>query len=212
VEFAGLFGQRVTVFPSLGIVVVRTGEDPNLLFSLGPTWEEELYRLVLAAVTDQKVEPGGDGPPPAGGEKSADYGFQTGLSEPDQYSKANNPDPLPPAGPGRARAAQLWLARPRAGKRGKVVVRVWCPPRWPSPVEAICRGVARVTGTRQGRRYAVPAGTGKLVRFRLKRGALRALRRKRTLPLELTAVNLDLAEGTRTTLSATLQRATRRRR
>ena len=148
---------------------------------------------------------------PTGGEKSADYGFQTALFEPDQYNQGANPEPLPPAGPGRARAAQLWLARPRVNRRGQMVLRVWCPPRWLAPVEATCRGVARATRTRRGRRYTVPAGTAKLVGFKLKRGAARRLRRKGTLNVEVTAVNLDLASGTPTRLAATLQRAKARK-
>jgi CubicO group peptidase (beta-lactamase class C family) len=206
-SFAGLFGQRVTIFPNLGVEVVRTGQDPNLVVTVGPAWEEELYRRVLAAITDQRVEPGGDGPP-AGGEQGPDYGFQDSLLEPEQYSKANDPDPLPPAGPGRARAAQLTLARARASRRGEVVVRLWCPPRWPAAVEPVCRGVARVSGARS-RRYAVAAGSGRLLRFRLKPGRLRALKRRRALPVEIAALNADAAAGTATRLAATLRRPKR---
>jgi len=209
-SFSGLFGQRVTVFPSLGIVVVRTGQDPGLIPSAGPSWEEELYLRVLGSVTDQPVEPGGDGPP-AGGEQSGDYGFQTAIQEPDQYSQGANPDPLPPAGPGRARAAKLALARRRVNRRGQLVLRLWCPPRWPAPIAAGCRGVAGATGARSRRRYDVPAGKARLVRLRLTKRRLRALRRRGALPVDVTALNSDAAGGTPTRLATTVRRARRRR-
>src|SRR3712207_6445861 len=74
-QFSGLFGQRVTVFPSLGLMVVRNGHDPALVPAGQSDWEYETYRRVLSAVTDQKVEK----PPPATGpeEPEHDYGFQT---------------------------------------------------------------------------------------------------------------------------------------
>ena len=34
-SFSGLFGQRVTVFPSLGLMVVRTGQDPGVIPGTG---------------------------------------------------------------------------------------------------------------------------------------------------------------------------------
>jgi hypothetical protein len=208
-SFSGLFGQRVTIFPSLGIIVVRTGQDPGLIPSVGANWEEELYLRVLASVTDQAVEPGGDGPP-AGGETSGDYGFQNSIQEPDQYGQGADQEPLPPAGPGRARAAQLALARRRANRRGQLVVRLWCPPRWPAPIDAGCRGIATATGARR-RRYAVPAGQAKLIRLRLTKRRLRALRRRGALPVEVTVLNADAAAGTPTRLSTTVRRPRRQR-
>jgi CubicO group peptidase (beta-lactamase class C family) len=209
-SFSGLFGQRVTVFPSLGLMVVRTGQDPSLIPATGANWEDELYRRVLGSVTDQEVERPGDGPP-ARGEESADYGFQTALLEPEEYSKSNNPDPLPPAGPARARAAQLGLARRRAGRRGQIVLRLWCPPRWPSPMAAGCRGSASAKGTRRARRYSVAPGRAKVIRLKLKRRRLRALRRRGTLTVEVVARNADAAAGTTTRLEATVRRPKRRR-
>ena len=209
-SFAGLFGQRVTVFPSLGILLVRTGQDPGLVPATDANWEEELYKRVLGSVTDQQVEPGGDGPPARG--EDADYGFQSALFEPDQYSQGGEQAPLPPAGPGRARAAQLSLARRRASRRGHVVVRVWCPLHWPSPVAPACRGVGRASGARRGRRYSVPAGKSRAIRFRLKRGRLRALKRRGTLGLVFSALNADAAEGTATRLSTAVKRPRRPRR
>ncbi len=67
---------------------------------------------------------------------NSDAGFQNSLREPDQYSQGANQQPLPPAGPARARAAVLSLARPRASRRGVVSLRVTCPPRWLSKMAA----------------------------------------------------------------------------
>ncbi|MDQ3740129.1 MAG: beta-lactamase family protein, partial [Actinomycetota bacterium] len=100
-RFSGLFGQLVTVFPTQGIVVVRTGQDPGLVPAGGQGWEHELYTRVLGAITDQEVTPAGDAPPGTTDDPDTDYGFQTALSEPDQYGKGapGGQDPLPPAGP-----------------------------------------------------------------------------------------------------------------
>ncbi len=163
---------------------------------------------MLAAVTDQRVEPGGDGPP--AGEASADYGFPNALQEPEQYGKATTPT-RSPGRPGQGPRGSAQSRAPRASRRREVVVRLWCPPRWPAPVEPICRGVARVTGAGRRRRYAVAAGSARLLRFRLKQGRLRALRRKRTLPVEIAARNADAAAGTATRLASTLRRPKRPR-
>ena len=47
-NFSGLFGQRVTVFPTQDIVIVRTGQDPGLVPAGQASWENELYKRVLA--------------------------------------------------------------------------------------------------------------------------------------------------------------------
>jgi hypothetical protein len=93
--------------------VVRSGQDPGLVPAGGQGWEHELYERILAAVVDQRVEPGGDAPPGTVDDPDADYGFQTSLREPDQYGKGMEQDPLPPAGPRRARAPQLLVAPAR---------------------------------------------------------------------------------------------------
>jgi hypothetical protein len=73
-QFSGLFGQRVTNFPALGIVFVRTGQDPGLVPAGNAEWEHETYVRLFASVIDQKVEK--PGPPPTGpAEQEADYGF-----------------------------------------------------------------------------------------------------------------------------------------
>jgi CubicO group peptidase (beta-lactamase class C family) len=161
-HFAGLFGQLVTVFPTQGIVVVRTGTDPNLAFSGGAGWEHTLYRKVLGAVTDQKIEPPGPPTPTQVARPNHDYGFGQSLAEPDQYSKGLSPDELPPAGPALARAPRVKML---SKSRRRVVARVLCPSR--SPSGARCAGTARLTGKRpRARRYDLAPGQSRVVRFR----------------------------------------------
>ena len=192
-RFSGLFGQLVTVFPSQGIVVVRTGQDPGLVnFSGGTGWEHDLYEKVLASVADQKVDPAGDGGPNAPGvdRSNADTGFQNAIAEPDRYQQGLSQDPLPPAGPRRARAAQIELARPRASRTGVVLVRLACPPRGGT---GACSGRARLDGARRRLSYSVAPGSARTLRFKLSAGRLRALRKAGSL--ELGAVALNRAEG-----------------
>ena len=211
-RFSGLFGQLVTVFPSQDIVLVRTGQDRGLVFSGGTSWEHELYNKVLGAVTDQRIVPPGPAPKGSDDRPNPDYGFQTSLREPDQYGKGLVQDPLPPAGPARARAAILSLASPRAGRRGVVKVRVACPPRWAPGTDAACTGVARLQGNRRGRRYNATAGAAKVLRFRLTPRRLRRLRRARELTLGITATNTDAAEGTYVRAALGVKRPAARRR
>ena len=188
-EFSGLFGQLVTVMPSQDIVVVRMGQDPSLAFAGGSDWEHELYRRVLGAVTDQSLDVPGPATSTDPNAKSADYGFQSALLEPDEYSKGAVQDPLPAAGPARARAAQLWLAHPRVGRKGDVGVRVRCP--------AACTGTARLEGAPRPVKYALAAGQARTVRLRLSAKRLRALRRAGAQTLTAVAVSADAAGGTR---------------
>ena len=196
--FSGLFGQLVAVFPSQELVVVRTGQDPGLVPAGGQSWEHTLYRKVLAALTDEKVLPPG---PPAQvrEEPNHDYGFQTALAQPDRYQQGVNPDPLPPAGPARARVPRLWLASKKA-RRGIVTAVLHCPARWPSVASgAACTGEATLTGARRPVRYRVPAGESRRLRFRVSRRALR-----RTGPLTLGARNTDAAGGAATATEVTV--------
>ena len=211
-RFSGLFGQLVTVFPAQEIVVVRTGQDRGLVPAGGASWEHELYSKVLGSVTDQRIVP--PGPAPAGPDNrpNADYGFQDSFQEPDQYGKGGVQEPLPPAGPVRARAAILSLATQRAGRRGVVRVRLACPPRWPVGLRAVCTGVARLHGNRRGRRYRATAGTATVLRFRLTDRRMRRLRRSRELTLAITATNADAAEGTFVRAAFAVKRPLARRR
>jgi CubicO group peptidase (beta-lactamase class C family) len=205
-RFSGLFGQLVTVFPSQGIVVVRTGHDPALVFSGGADWEHGLYRRVLDSIVDGAVPPPPE-PQRVNDERTnPDYGFQTSLREPDQYSKGVAQDPLPAAGPGRARAARLAPARRRAGRRGVVAVRLACPARWLSPTDHVCAGRATLTGARRALRYRVEPGARRALRFRLTRARLRTLRRTGALAVTARARNRDRAGGTTSAIAFTVAR------
>jgi CubicO group peptidase (beta-lactamase class C family) len=197
-HFSGLFGQLVTVFPSQDLVVVRTGQDRGLVFAGGSSWEHDLYAKVLGAITDTEVRPAGDAK--VEGTQNADYGFQTALQEPDQYSKGVAQDPLPPAGPQRARAAQLQLNFRRVGRRGDVTIRVGCPPRPSRP----CAGTATLTGARKAASFSVAPGDIRIVRFKLTRRALEAARKRRTTEATVVAVTADAAEGVRSALDVRL--------
>lgn len=197
-KFSGLFGQLVTVFPSQELMVVRTGHDPALAFAGGSSWERGLYDRVLAAITDQEV-PASPPATPTHDEPNTDYGFQTVLLEPDQWSKGFVQDPLPPAGPERARAPQLRIGRRAVRPGGRVVARLRCPPRWLGPTLRRCEGTARLTGARRPVRYSVPAGGRQALRFRLNGRSLARMGTRGAAPLTVTARNSDAAGGTTTT-------------
>jgi CubicO group peptidase (beta-lactamase class C family) len=202
-RFSGLFGQLVTVMPSQDIVVVRTGQDPGLVFSGGQGWEHDLYAKVLGSITDQKVEPAGDAKVNAD-KANNDYGFQTSLQQPDQYSKGLEQDPLPAAGPERARAAWLWLAFRRVSRKGGVSVRMSCPARWPGREGKPCAGTATLPGARSPARYDVRPGASGLLRFTLTSAAQKALKRSGTSAVTVTATNADAAGGVVASLEATV--------
>jgi CubicO group peptidase (beta-lactamase class C family) len=189
-NFSGLFGQRVTVFPTQDIVIVRTGQDPGLVPAGQASWENELYKRVLAAMTDQTYEPPGDAPRvnEENEETDVDYGFGQALFEPDQYSKGAEQDPLPPAGPARARAA-VFGAKAKRTRRRVVRVKLACPPQWPSPQLSGCTGVAKLKGAKAVR-YSIAPGASKALRFRLSRKASH----RRSLAAR--ATNVDAAGGT----------------
>jgi hypothetical protein len=192
-RFSGLFGQLVTVFPSQDVVVVRTGQDPSLAPTGGQGWEHDLYAKVLGAITDEKVEPAGDAKVADDG-PNADYGFQTSLQEPDQYSKGVEQDPLPPAGPLRARAAWLELNFGRVSRTGGVTVRLGCPPRPARP----CAGTATLEGARGPARYSVAPDAIGILRFTLTKRSVAALKRAGTADLTVIATNADAANGVST--------------
>ena len=193
-HFSGLFGQLVTVFPTQDIVVVRTGQDPGLVnfASDGGGWEHDLYAKVLGSVTDQKVDPGGDNAPNAPGvdRSNPDAGFQNAIAEPDRYQQGLFADPLPPAGPRRARAAQIALAQARPSRTGVVLVTLACPPRGGT---GACSGRARLDGARKRLSYNVAPGAARTLRFKLSARRLKQLRKAGSL--QLGAVALNRAEG-----------------
>ena len=208
-RFAGLFGQLVTIFPSQGILVVRTGQDPGLAFSGGADWEHVLYQKVLGSVTDQTITPPGPAPASPADRANSDAGFQDALQHPDEYRQGAVQDPLPAAGPARARAAQLRLAVPRASRAGVVTVGLFCPKAWPGQPGAACAGRATLTGARRALAYRVGPGTATLLRFTLTRRPLRALRRSGRATLTAAAVNRDAAGGTRAAIGVSVARPRR---
>ena len=188
-QFAGLFGQRVTAFPSLGLMVVRTGQDPGLVPAGQANWEHETYRRVLDSVVDQEIEK----PPPATGppEPEHDYGFQTAIQNPEDYGKGTVlfQDPLPPAGPHRARAAIPLQDETRAGRTGNVVIKLLCPGNWPGRTGRRCAGIARLGSAPGALGYDIPAGRSERVRFTLSSKAFRKLRKTRRTKLPVTTAN-----------------------
>lgn len=211
-RFSGLFGQLVTMFPSQGIVVARNGQDAGLLPTGGSSWEHTLYRKVLASVTDQRIPtPAPEANAGPRDQPNPDYGFQTALADPGQYSKGVAQDPLPAAGPARARAMRLGPLNVRATPKGFLRVRVGCPPRWPARVTALCSGVLRMEGTRKGVRYSVKPGRQQIVRFQLTRKRLGRLKKATRVALNYSGRNPDSTGGTYTKASSTVLAAKRRR-
>jgi hypothetical protein len=189
-QFSGLFGQRVTTFPSLGLMFVRTGQDPGLVPAGQANWEEETYRRLLASITDQTVEK--PGPPPSGpDQEEADYGFQTALQNPNDYGKGTvlGQDPLPPAGPDRARAAIPLQDETRAGRTGNVTIVMLCPGNWPGRTGPSCKGTATVKGTQRKVAYDIDAGVSEKLRFTLATKTLRRLRKVRRIPTPVSTTN-----------------------
>jgi CubicO group peptidase (beta-lactamase class C family) len=191
-NFSGLFGQLVTVMPTQDIEVARFGQDPGLISfaSASGGWEAELYRRILAAVTDEPVKATGDATTVtrAGEKPNADYGFQTALFQPDQILHPWTDPPLPPAGPPRARAVRLRLANPHESRAGVVSVRLGCPARASSP----CHGEATLTGAAAAIAYTTAPGQASLLRFTL------TSRSRQPVSAAVAARNDDAAGGTTT--------------
>jgi CubicO group peptidase (beta-lactamase class C family) len=188
--FSGLFGQIVAVFPSQGIVIVRTGHDSNASFAGGANWQIELFRRVLRAIVDEPVELPDDSP--GSPIESSDEGFQHAIFDPGQYSQGAVPDPLPPPGPARARAAIL--AQGGKGVRGRrAFVRLHCPAAVEGAVRG-CRGKLGAKGAKR-RRYSVAAGESQRLGLKLRGKIVRRLTRRGRIGLEVRARNRDRAGG-----------------
>ena len=204
-QYAGLFGQWVTVFPGQGLVVVRTGQDTGS-FTGDAGWQEEMYRRMLGAITDEPIT--SPDPSPDADDVSTedvDHGFFEASQNPDQYSQGQDPPPLPPAGPRRARAT---LIEPRSGKltrRERVAIRLRCPPVWPDGLGGSCAGKTALEGARGRIRYEIEGGEREVVRFKLRRPVLRRIKRRGEAELAARTRNADDARGTVSRLEFTIE-------
>ena len=84
-HFSGLFGQLVAVFPTQRIVVVRLGQEASPGgFAGGGDYQNELFKRVLAAVTDQRIRPAGRRPQRSRRlpQATSTGGFQTAVFDP----------------------------------------------------------------------------------------------------------------------------------
>ena len=87
-----------------------------------------------------------------------------------------------------------------------MLARIACPPRWTGTAPRECAGGATLTGARRALAYRLAPGHNALLRFRLTRARLSALRRARTATLELVATNRDPGGGTPARLTVTVAR------
>ena len=133
-----------------------------------PNWENELYKRVLAAMTDQTYEPPADAPRvnEENEEEDVDYGFGQALFEPDQYSKGAQQDELPPAGPGARPRRDLRAqheerdSRRRRAREARLSAAVACgrPLGMHGDGEADGREARRATRSRRARRRSSASG------------------------------------------------------
>jgi len=194
-QYSGLSGQRVTVMPGQGLVVVRLGNDGGT-FTGGADWEEELYRRVLNSITDGAVRYPPPGPD-AGrvSEDDVDRGFSEAFADPGQYLTPTTPPPLPPAGPRRARAALINFRVRRPTAAGRVKVRLRCPRAWPSGLRPRCAGKARLVNAGAPLAYRIRAGKIRTLRLPIAARAERRLERKHRLAVTIKTRNRDRHRG-----------------
>jgi CubicO group peptidase (beta-lactamase class C family) len=177
-EMNGLFGQRVTIIPSLGLVLTRMGpvsggHDPE-----SPADEDEFDHAFVGGVIDALRNPDLPPFPPYQRRDSTepedpDYGFAKSMQEPENVliAATNDLPPLPPAGPPRARAARLVTVRGRISKHGVLPVRIACPPvshagDCSGPVQVVDAATGKVVG---GANFDAPPGGSQRVAVRVQR-------------------------------------------
>jgi CubicO group peptidase (beta-lactamase class C family) len=205
-EMNGLFGQRVTIIPSLDLVLthfgpVSGGRDPS-----GPADEDEFDHAFVGGAIDALRDPDLPPFPPyehrdSTAPQDPDYGFAKSLREPGDLLVASSAyDPtLPPAGPARARAPWLVTARGRVSKKGVLPLSVACPT---VSHAGACAGALEVVDARNGKVLggadfsAAPGRSGR-VTLRVPR-AYRDEARTRTLPATVRMTAKDAADGTPT--------------
>lgn len=197
-QFNGASGQVVTVFPTQGVMVARTGVDA----SQGGDWvpgaggdggvvERELYERVLRAITDAPVDvsrkPRDASLPTARQQQRFDDASADQLAA--VLASVAQPA-LPPAGPWRARAVHVDDAPVRADRSGRFWVVLRCPPLW-RVGDGHCRGSLNASRLRAGAEFDVAQGEEGNVRLRLTSRALRVARRNRRVLVTLTATARD---------------------
>jgi hypothetical protein len=201
-HFSGLFGQLVAIFPTQRIIVVRLGQEANPGgFAGGADYQNELFKRVLASVTDHPVRPpGGGGHVPGVSRKDVDGGFQTAVFDPAQYAGGVFTPPLPPAGPSRARAVILEKVSRRVRRGGVVPIAAFCP----RLALSACHGRVRLRGAGVKRLRLAP-GHGKRLRFVLHGALRRRVLAGHRLRTKAVTVNPDALSGTRSTLPLSLR-------
>ncbi|HKG35992.1 MAG TPA: serine hydrolase [Solirubrobacterales bacterium] len=200
-HFSGLFGQLVAVFPRQGIVVVRVGHEQDAGgVTGGSDWQNELFKRILAAVEDQRIGRPRDAPEVKKVSRGdVDRGFQTAVFEPQEYAGGFFTPPLPPAGPGRARAFVLEQVVRRVRAGGRVPFLVACPRLAPRA----CRGPVRLRGGKK-RFLALDPGQAQRLVGQMGRGGRHRLRDARAWRTKVYARNLAAPIGARSTLPMTL--------
>src|SRR3954451_23333547 len=154
-EMNGLFAQRVTIIPSLDLVLTRFGPTSGGHDPSSPAAEDEFDHAFVGGAIDALRDP--DLPPfPAYQHRDSTapsdpaYGFTKSAQQPEDLLVASTAyDPtLPPAGPARARAPWLVTARGRVSKHGVLPLSVACPP---VSKAGACAGPLQVVDARSGK-------------------------------------------------------------
>ncbi|WP_342779485.1 serine hydrolase [Amycolatopsis cihanbeyliensis] len=201
-QYNGREGQLVTVFPSQGLVTVRTGHDGGEGWNLGAA-ERTFHDLVLGAIEDNPV---------ATPHRPADPTITHQVYKPESIWHAPLQElrgawrgmvqpKLAPAGPWRSRATLINSREVKAHGTAimQLGVRVSCPPVITGHSPS-CRGFARLDRTTTPKTYDLTAGESKVIWFQLDSRAASDLRREGVLHLTAHTRNPD---GTRAGTTST---------
>lgn len=157
-QLRGRFDQRVTLIPSLGLTIVRTGTTAADSRSADDafTWERGNVLAFAGAVTDRTFARTANEPAVLTDGPFRDFSEPPGTA----------PRPLPPAGPARARAVRVdHQARMTGRRRVRVQAVVRCPP----VALRSCAGSATLVGATAPAAFALAPGGSATLRFRLPR-------------------------------------------
>jgi CubicO group peptidase (beta-lactamase class C family) len=204
-EMNGLFGQRVTIIPSLDLVLTRFGPVSGGKDAESPADEDEFDHAFVGGAIDALRDPDLPPFPPYQRRDSTepedpDYGFWKSMREPtDLLVAATLDEPeLPPAGPPRARTAWLVTERGRVSKHGVLPLLIGCPPVAPAgdcrgPLQVVDRA-AHVVGAID---FNVAPGKAQRVAVRVTR-AFRDAARRGPVPAGVRMTSQDALDGTST--------------